>query len=39
MEELLGIPIYQVYGSTEAGHVTYNRLNKRAGPHVDRDSP
>jgi long-chain acyl-CoA synthetase len=25
---LLGIPIYQVYGSTEAGHVTYSRLNK-----------
>ncbi|HSB04396.1 MAG TPA: AMP-binding protein [Thermodesulfobacteriota bacterium] len=27
-KELLGISIYQVYGSTEAGHVTYNRLNK-----------
>ena len=26
--EHLGIPIYQVYGSTEAGHVTYSRLNK-----------
>ena len=25
---LLGIPIYQVYGSTEAGHVTYSRLDK-----------
>jgi len=24
----LGIPIYQVYGSTEAGHVTYSRLDK-----------
>jgi len=24
----LGISIYQVYGSTEAGHVTYSRLNK-----------
>ena len=27
-KELLGIPIFQVYGSTEAGHVTYNRLDK-----------
>lgn len=27
-KELLGVSIYQVYGSTEAGHVTYNRLNK-----------
>jgi len=27
-KEHLGIPIYQVYGSTEAGHVTYSRLNK-----------
>ena len=27
-KEFLGIPIYQVYGSTEAGHVTYNRLGK-----------
>ena len=27
-KELLGIPIYQVYGSTEAGHVTYGRLDK-----------
>jgi long-chain acyl-CoA synthetase len=27
-KELLGISIYQVYGSTEAGHVTYSRLNK-----------
>lgn len=26
--EYLGIPIYQVYGSTEAGHVTYSRLDK-----------
>jgi long-chain acyl-CoA synthetase len=25
---LLGIPIYQVYGSTEAGHVTYSRLDR-----------
>ncbi len=27
-KELLGISIYQVYGSTEAGHVTYSRLDK-----------
>ena len=26
-KELLGLNIYQVYGSTEAGHVTYSRLN------------
>jgi len=28
MERLFGLNIYQVYGSTEAGHVTYSRLNK-----------
>ncbi len=27
-KELYRIPIHQVYGSTEAGHVTYTRLNK-----------
>jgi long-chain acyl-CoA synthetase len=27
-KELYGLSIYQVYGSTEAGHVTYSRLNK-----------
>ena len=27
-KELYGLFIYQVYGSTEAGHVTYSRLNK-----------
>lgn len=26
--EHLGVPIYQVYGSTEAGHVTYSRLDR-----------
>lgn len=26
--EHLGVPIYQVYGSTEAGHVTYSRLER-----------
>jgi long-chain acyl-CoA synthetase len=28
-KELFGIPIYQVYGSTEAGHVTYSPLGKK----------
>ena len=27
-KEKVGVSIYQVYGSTEAGHVTYSRLNK-----------
>lgn len=27
-KEHLGVSIYQVYGSTEAGHVTYSRLNR-----------
>jgi long-chain acyl-CoA synthetase len=27
-KDLFGLNIYQVYGSTEAGHVTYSRLNK-----------
>ena len=27
-KELFGIPIYQVYGSTEAGHVTYSRIGE-----------
>jgi len=27
-KELLGLSIYQVYGSTEAGHVTYSRLDR-----------
>ncbi|MFB0508546.1 MAG: class I adenylate-forming enzyme family protein [Thermodesulfobacteriota bacterium] len=27
-KESFGIPIYQVYGSTEAGHVTYSRLDR-----------
>jgi long-chain acyl-CoA synthetase len=30
--EHLGIPIYQVYGSTEAGHVTYSRINEDPKP-------
>ena len=31
-KELYGIPIYQVYGSTEAGHVTYSRIDKEPKP-------
>ena len=31
-QELFGIPIYQVYGSTEAGHVTYSRIGKTPNP-------
>lgn len=27
-KDLLGVSIYQVYGSTEAGHVTYSRLDR-----------
>lgn len=27
-----GYPIYQVYGSTEAGHVTYSRIEKKPKP-------
>jgi long-chain acyl-CoA synthetase len=27
-KDLFGLNIYQVYGSTEAGHVTYSRLNR-----------
>ncbi|MCS7280721.1 MAG: AMP-binding protein [Desulfobacterota bacterium] len=32
--EKYGIFIYQVYGSTEAGHVTYSRLDKEPKPTV-----
>ena len=31
-KEKVGVPIYQVYGSTEAGHVTYGRLGKEPDP-------
>jgi long-chain acyl-CoA synthetase len=31
-KESFGIPIYQVYGSTEAGHVTYSRLDSEPEP-------
>jgi long-chain acyl-CoA synthetase len=27
-KDRVGVPIYQVYGSTEAGHVTYSRLDE-----------
>jgi long-chain acyl-CoA synthetase len=29
-----GIPIYQVYGSTEAGHVTYSRIGTEPSPQA-----
>jgi long-chain acyl-CoA synthetase len=31
-QERFGIPIYQVYGSTEAGHVTYSRIDDNPKP-------
>jgi long-chain acyl-CoA synthetase len=31
-EGCFGIPIYQVYGSTEAGHVTYSRIDRKPKP-------
>jgi long-chain acyl-CoA synthetase len=31
-KEHVGVPIYQVYGSTEAGHVTYSRIHKDPEP-------
>ena len=31
-QERFGVPIYQVYGSTEAGHVTYSRIEKEPKP-------
>jgi len=31
-KERFGIPIHQVYGSTEAGHVTYSRIGKEPNP-------
>ncbi len=32
--ERCGIPIYQVYGSTEAGHVTYSKIGKEPSPRA-----
>lgn len=31
-KERFGVPIYQVYGSTEAGHVTYSRIDREPNP-------
>jgi long-chain acyl-CoA synthetase len=31
-KERFGVPVYQVYGSTEAGHVTYSRINENPKP-------
>ncbi len=31
---LTGVPIYQVYGSTEVGHVAYSRLDEEPRPDV-----
>ena len=33
-KERFGVPIYQVYGSTEAGHVTYSRINENLKPNT-----
>jgi len=33
-KERFGIPIYQVYGSTEAGHVTYSRIDGNPNPNT-----
>ena len=33
-KERFGVPIYQVYGSTEAGHVTYSRIEKDPKPNT-----
>ena len=33
-KEKYGIPIYQVYGSTEVGHITYSLLDKEPKPTV-----
>ncbi len=33
-QEKYGVPIYQVYGSTEVGHITYSLLDKEPKPTV-----
>jgi long-chain acyl-CoA synthetase len=33
-KERFGVPIYQVYGSTEAGHVTYSRIDEDLKPRT-----
>ncbi len=32
-KEKVGVPMYQVYGSTEVGHITYSRLGKNRIPY------
>ncbi len=31
-KEKIGVPIYQVYGSTEVGHISYSRLDREPNP-------
>ncbi len=38
-KERIGAPIYQVYGSTEAGHVTYSRLDAGDPPPMSIGVP
>ena len=38
-KERVGVPIYQVYGSTEAGHVTYSRLDAGEPPPMSIGVP
>ncbi len=38
-KKLLGAPIYQVYGSTEAGHVTYSRIDMGEPPPMSVGVP
>ncbi len=38
-KERIGAPIYQVYGSTEAGHVTYSRLGSGDPPPMSIGVP
>jgi len=33
-KERFNVPIYQVYGSTEAGHVAYSRIEKNPNPNT-----
>ena len=38
-KERVGAPIYQVYGSTEAGHVTYSRIDAGEPPQMSIGAP
>lgn len=38
-KERVGVPIYQVYGSTEAGHVTYSPLDAGEPPPMSIGAP